>query len=104
MNLMNLINFHKYQKNEKYVIENKIYYYSQGLYYSYWIMPIGNGFNTYIFTIEFNNKQYEIIVEEQHIINWTIGQQFEENRDAEPHDSIEFNACGKIKETGQFIK
>lgn len=100
---MNLINFHKYPKNKKYVQENLINYSGQGLYHSYWIMPIGNGHNKYTFQIEYNHHMYEILVEEKHILTWNIGNQFdEENPDAEPIDSIDFSALGRIN--GQYIR
>lgn len=104
---MNLINFHKDPKNEKYIRENNIRFCGQGLYTSYWIMPIGNGHNKYIFTVETNKKdiRYKIIIEEKHIIHWTIGAQYREGEtDAEPDETLEFQALGIVEETKQYVE
>jgi hypothetical protein len=98
---MNLINFHKYSKNQKYIQETKIYYRGQGLSTSYWVMPIGNGFNIYTFILEYNNKLHTVIVEENNILAWRIADADEFGN--EPYDTLEFNALGKIKETGEYI-
>lgn len=101
---MNLINFHKYPKNEKYIKEVSIDYCGQGLYYSYWVMLFGNGHNKYIFIVEINFKQYKIIIKEEHIIKWCIKLQTCECQDCEPTDDLNFDALGQIEGTGQYIK
>lgn len=99
---MNMINFHTYPKNKKYIEENDISYCGQGLVNSYWVMPIGNGWNRYIFTVEFKSKIHKIIVEERHILAWKIRTEGEDEED-KPEDNLEFNALGKIEESGLYV-
>lgn len=101
---MNLVNFHKHPKNKKYVQENMISFCGQGLVNSYWIMPIGNGYNKYFFQIEYQNKISTILVEERHVLEWQIGVQYdEEHADTEPRSSVSFSALGEMMETGQYF-
>jgi len=101
---MNLINFHKDPKNEQFIRENQIGFCGQGLYHSYWVMPIGNGHNRYIFTIESHGKLYKIVIKEKYVLEWQIGAQFSEDYpDALPHDTISFKALGRVESTGQYI-
>lgn len=100
---MNLINFYKHPKNEKYIQLNKVYYCSQGAYHSYSVMPFGNGYNKYIVTIENNQKQHKIVIKEKYIIDWIIAVNPFEDPNAKPWDSIEFKALGKL-ENGQYIE
>ncbi len=100
---MNLINFHTYPENAKYIRENYIHYNGQGLVHCCWIMPCGNGHNTYHFTVKDEKENImHITVEEQHVINWKIRSR-PEYKDMDETDELEFEALGKIEETKEYI-
>lgn len=99
---MNLINFHTYQKNKEYITENIIYFCGQGLCNSYWITPMGNGHNKYIFIVAVNEKEYKVTIEEKHIIEWVIGAQYDENDNVKPIETVKFKALGRLENNGQY--
>jgi hypothetical protein len=97
---MNLINFHKYPKNKKFVQENIINYSGQGLCNSYWVMLMGNGYNKYILTAEINQTNHRIIVYEQYVVEWKIKANSEDN---EEYDCFSFRGLGIIENTDMYI-
>ena len=99
---MNLINFHKFPKNEKFINEAKIQVVGQGLYDSYWWEIVGKDtrLNKYVFTVLFKNKEYKIYFDEMHIINWSIKSKYEE--DKEIYDNIKFEGYGNFNNEGYY--
>jgi hypothetical protein len=89
---INLINFHKYPSNSKFVKESKLYYSHPDD--GYFIVPTGNGYNQYIITVEYNQTQHKILFEEKHIMNWIIY--------TNGSDYIEFEAIGKNMHTQMY--
>lgn len=97
---MNLINFHTYEKNKKYIYENKCQIIGQGLIASWDILVVGNGFNKYIFKIMYNGKEYNVYIDENHIREWRIRTKFEEEKDE--IDSVEFSAYCNFNNMGYY--
>jgi hypothetical protein len=100
---MNLINFHKHPKNKNFIKEITLDYNGQGLIYSYCVLLVGNGHNKYKMTVKYDNKEYKIYIEEQHIIEWQIMDQPIDIENSKPYDSLKFKALGKL-DNGQYIK
>ena len=92
---MNLINFPK-----KYIRENQCSIIGQGLMSSWRVLLYGNGFNKYIFTVMYNDKEYKIYIDEKHIIEWKIREKYEEE-DSEV-DSVNFQAYGNFNNIGYY--
>ncbi|AYV76969.1 MAG: hypothetical protein Barrevirus6_7 [Barrevirus sp.] len=91
---MNLINFHTFEKNKKYIQENKCMTIGQGLSHSWSIMLYGNGYNKYFITVSYLDKEYTIVIEEKHICEWSIRSKYEEGD--EEYENIKFDAFGKL--------
>jgi hypothetical protein len=100
---MNLINFHKYEKNKQYIRENTLKLNAQGITDIDYIMVNGNGYNKYLFILENvkDNIHHKISIDEKHIEKWDITNYFacEKNIVFE----ADFEAVGKIEETNQYI-
>lgn len=100
---MNLINFHTYPKNAKYIKEMNVYYNSQGLVASYWVWVTGNGHNKYIIKGKIGENNVELIIEEQHITDWQI-RYFHEEADKAEYDSLEFNGIGQFTGSYKYVR
>ena len=100
---MNLINFHKFGKNDKYVKENNIYYNSQGIVNSYFVMLIGNGHNRYIFKTIYKNNIHMIVIDEKHNPIWEIGTYVGDNGEDNYRESLEFYGVGKIDGCNEYV-
>ena len=89
---MNIINFYKYLNNSNSLInKQKIYFTDNYSHNSYFTRIIGNGYNEYLFTLEYNKQLYKILFQEKHIMDWTI------YLNNDPY--IEFNGIGKDIDT-----
>ncbi len=91
---MNIINFHKYHNIYTLINEQKIYFTDNYLHNSYFIRLIGNGYNEYLFTLEYNKQIYKILFKEKHIMDWTI---YSYNQ-----SYIKFNGIGKDINTDTY--
>lgn len=98
---MNLINFHTFEKNKKYIHENKCMTEGQGLYRSWTIKLFGNGYNEYIFTVEYNSQEYKLYITENQLYEWSIRSKY--NECDEEIDSIKFYAYGRINNYNYIV-
>jgi len=100
---MNLVNFHTFPDNKRFIVESEIGFCGQGLYQSYWIMANGNGHNKYTFTVERDGEEQQIEVEEKHVLDWHIAAQHDEDHpETLPHASVKFEALGKVIGSNQY--
>ena len=99
---MNLINFHKFEKNKRFIAENKCHTVGQGLYKSYSLRLFGNGHNEYIIELldETTNSKHILYLHENNIYEWRIEDKHE---DGDPYDSIEIDAFGVLDNLGYFV-
>lgn len=92
--MINLINFHTFDKNKKYIAENTCATIGQGLYNSYSVILYGNGHNIYVFDLELNGKQFKLEILECHLTDWIIRAKYEEiDHEVE---TLKFSAYGKV--------
>ncbi len=84
-----LATFYEQKDNKPFVGREIIRHCGQGLVYSYWIELVGNGYNTYHFTV-INDEKIEIQfdIDEKYITSWKIWTADEEDEG----ESIDFSA------------
>ncbi len=72
--IMNLLNFHTYEKNKPYVYEVPVIIEYQGNYEDYDIIIAGNQYNKYNFQLKNlnTNEIFTFIIKEDYIWNWNI--------------------------------
>ncbi len=97
---MNLINLHNFEKNKKYIHENKCQIIGQGLCHSWDVLLSGNGYNKYIFKVGYNGKEYNIYINECNIIDWRVRTKFEEEN--EEIENIDFSAHCNFNNQGYY--
>ena len=127
--MINLINFHTFKKNKKYVIESECSISGQGLDNCYMVILSGNGYNKYLINLESvepiadqfgeeeisdceNNKSVKIInkiliLDERFLTKWQIRFKPEEDErfsddDVFEHDSLSLRGYGTFNEKNYF--
>ena len=95
---MNLVNFHKVEKNRKFIAENICYHSCQGLIDTYSILLFGNGFNEYQITLNDDKSTYTLYLEECCVNEWTVGTKCEDQK--EPHEVLTIDAWGRLDNYG----
>ena len=98
---MNLINFHKFDKNKRFIAENMCHTVGQGLVNSYRILLFGNGHNEYTIELldETTNSKHILYLHENNLYEWRIKVKSEEQN---PYDSVEIDAIGILDNLGYF--
>ena len=104
---MNLVNFHKYEKNIPYVAEVPVIHESQGNYADYFVAICGDQYNRYNFLVRYidTKEEFNIIIKEKRIEDWTIKEGSTGSQRGRPYlqNQLKFFAIGKIIGTNKYV-